>query len=60
MQDLPQEVKAQKSNASFDSHELGFCKHLHMRQRNLKPFIKSVRVLASTLGVFDSSYYYEI
>jgi len=60
MQDLPHEVKAQKARASFASLECGFCKHLRMRQRNLKPFIKSVRALASTLDVSDGNYCYEI
>jgi hypothetical protein len=60
VKDLPREVKAQKARASFASPERGFCKHLRMRQSNLKPFIKSVRALASTLNVFDGSYYYEI
>ena len=53
-------LKAQKARVSFASPERGFCKHLRMCQRNLKPFIKSVRALASKLDVFDGSYHYEI
>lgn len=60
MQDLPHEVKTQKASASFASFDRGFCKHLRMRQRNLKLFNKSVRALRIHCRYFDGSYYYEI
>ena len=53
-------LKPRKLVSHLPLFERGFCKHLRMRQRNLKPFIKSVRALVSTLDVFDGSYYYEI
>ena len=45
VEDLLHKVKAQKARASLVCFERGFCKHLRLHQRNLKPLTKRVRAL---------------